>query len=133
MIYIALVVGGIVGGLLRYAMETWLPAPWDFPWSTLCINLTGSFILGLFYQISQERLIPPWMRIGFAAGVIGSFTTFSTFCLETSDLFSVHLGLAALYALVSMIGGPLLAWLGDATPVLLRHWSRRQATEEPYS
>ena len=113
MTYLALLIGGVAGGVLRYALDTILPTPHSFPLSTLVINLIGSFILGLFYGVADVREVKPWLQVGFGTGVIGAFTTFSTFCLDMTTLTSSSLGLAAIYVTSSILGGPFLAFFGD--------------------
>lgn len=110
---IALIIGGLLGGLLRYFVGLMMPSPDAFSLGTLFINLSGAFVLGIFQRSAEDRHIPPWVRMGFATGLIGSYTTMSTFCLETDRLAGAHLGLAALFGLICMIGGPLCAYLGD--------------------
>lgn len=127
MTYLALFIGGIVGGSLRYVLDAIIPSVSSFPMNTLVINLIGSFILGLFYGIADVRNVKAWFRVGFGTGVIGAFTTFSTFCLDLMNLSSAHLWLAAVYALSSILGGPLLAFFGDQIVVAVT----RRTTEEP--
>ncbi len=127
MTYLALFIGGIVGGSLRYVLDAIIPSVSSFPMNTLVINLIGSFILGLFYGIADVRNVRTWFRVGFGTGAIGAFTTFSTFCLDLMNLSSVHLWLAAVYATSSILGGPLLAFFGDQIVVA----ATRRTTEEP--
>lgn len=116
MTYLALIVGGIVGGVVRYLLECIVPAVNTFPVTTLIINLSGSLTLGAFYGIADVRGIKPWLRVGFGTGVVGSFTTFSTFSLEMTHL---HLDLAIIYGVCSMLGGPLFVLLGGQFVVLV--------------
>jgi fluoride exporter len=127
MTYLALFIGGIAGGSLRYVFEAIIPSVSSIPLNTLIINLSGSLILGLFYGIADVRLVKPWFRVGFGTGVIGAFTTFSTFCLDIASLSSVHIWLAAVYAFSSILGGPLLAFFGDQIVVAVT----RRTAEEP--
>ena len=111
--YVALLIGGAIGGFLRYLLAHIIPADGAFPDATLLINLSGSLVLGVFYGIAAVRDIPDWLRVGFGVGLIGAYTTFSTFCLNTDTLFR-HSPLASyLYIAASMIGGPVLAYVGD--------------------
>jgi fluoride exporter len=117
MSYVAVLVGGLVGGVLRYLVAVMVPAINSFPLSTLVVNLVGSFVLGLFYGIADARQTSPWLRIGFGTGMIGAFTTFSSFCLDTTHLISSGLGPAVLYIAGSVLVGPLLAYVGDRLAV----------------
>jgi fluoride exporter len=127
MTYVALFCGGIVGGTFRYVLDAIIPSIYSIPLNTMVINLSGAFILGLFYGIAGVRNVKPWFRVGFGAGVIGTFTTFSTFCFDLVNLSSIHLWLATIYALGNILGGPLLAFLGDQTVVAV---TRRTAEEQ---
>jgi CrcB protein len=104
---IAVAIGGFVGTTLRFAASKWIPAA-HFPWGTLAVNLIGSFCLAL---ITYARGFPlhPRIRLGLATGLIGSFTTFSTFCAEWLSLPSPA---AFGYGSLSLIGGLGCAWLG---------------------
>jgi len=107
---------GSVGALLRFLIERWTALWWSspFPWGTLLINLSGCLVLGWFstWTYSQTKL-PAWLRLSIGTGLIGSFTTFSTFSVETLTLIQARLlGVALLYVLISMVGGIGFSWLG---------------------
>lgn len=86
--------GGAIGTGARYLLSGWLSS-WllrvngpGFPYGTLAVNVIGSFLLGLLMQISLSvESFPPTLRMVLATGVIGGFTTYSTFNYETLDLF----------------------------------------------
>ena len=83
-----------------------------FPWATLAINLSGSFILGMLLTSAFGRL-PLSVTTPVAVGVLGGFTTFSTFAWEGLVLGrSGRTGLALTYVLLSVVGGLVAAWLG---------------------
>ncbi|MCL6445610.1 MAG: CrcB family protein [Alicyclobacillus sp.] len=113
LVYIALVIGGILGGVLRYAISILIPTPNMFPLGILCINLCGSLVLGLFFGLAEIRPVKPWLHVGFGTGLIGSFTTFSTFCTGVDSLGAAHFWLSAIYILISIIGGPSLTFIGE--------------------
>ena len=85
--------GGFVGANARYWLGEWIQSRWGtaFPWSTFVINVTGSFVLGLFLTLVVERLrLPgaPVLRLLVAVGFLGAYTTFSTFSYETWTLLA---------------------------------------------
>jgi CrcB protein len=87
--WLLLFVGGGLGASLRFALATWvdLRAPVAFPWGTLAVNAVGCFAIGLLATFADEHhLLSPGARLFLVAGVLGGFTTFSTFGLETWTL-----------------------------------------------
>jgi CrcB protein len=114
--YVAVGVAGIVGALLRYFIGVAIDSgsSMSFPLATLLINLAGCFALGWFTEKSSAWLgLPAWLKAGIGTGLIGAFTTFSTFSVETVQLAEDHLwAQAASYVLLSLWGGLLMAWLG---------------------
>lgn len=121
---------GSIGALLRFFIERWAGHLWTspFPWGTLLINLSGCVVLGWFstWTYSRSRL-PAWLRLSIGTGLIGAFTTFSTFSVETFALMQDRLwGLALAYAAISMAGGIACAWLGYQ---IYRLQSHRQAAK----
>lgn len=78
--------GGAAGTGARYLVTLWAlrTAGPGFPWGTLAVNLVGSFLLGLLMQVALTTdLIGPTLRLGLTTGVMGGFTTYSTFNYET--------------------------------------------------
>jgi len=97
--------GGALGSLLRFAVGRLLPtAPGAMPWSTLGINVLGSFALGLLAGATFARpYASPALRAFFSVGLLGGFTTFSTFSVETVALAQEASPLkAASYVLLSV-------------------------------
>src|SRR5689334_3637547 len=94
---ISLMLGGFIGAMLRFAIGEWmLQADDDFPWSTLLINCIGCFFLGWFLTITLLKIkISPEIRLGLSTGMTGSFTTFSTFSVQTVHLFMIGHSIAA--------------------------------------
>jgi CrcB protein len=81
--------GGALGALLRYWMSTLMDNIFghDFPYGTLSVNVIGSVAIGLLYMVSVERFtISVELRAGLMIGLLGAFTTFSSFSLETLTL-----------------------------------------------
>lgn len=116
MTYIAVGIGGVVGALLRYGLALAMKhAPSGiFPLATLLTNLIGSFFLAFLtmYLFRMGRLHPR-TATAIGTGVIGAFTTFSTFSVETMRLLQAgKIGMAALYVAGSAAGGLLAAGIG---------------------
>lgn len=80
--------GAGVGGVARYAIGQWVQgaAGAGFPWATLLINVTGSAALTLVYGVLESTAVAPEWRAFFGIGLIGGYTTFSTFSYETVRL-----------------------------------------------
>jgi CrcB protein len=88
--YLWISLGAIVGASLRYFVGRFAAraVTASFPYGTLLINITGSFILGLFLVWSTERALPdPRWRLLIAIGFCGSYTTFSSYAFESFSLF----------------------------------------------
>lgn len=128
---IAIGLGGVLGGFFRYVLETVVPTPMSLPLGTFLINILGSFLLGFLYHIADEQEWKSWIRLGLGTGMIGAFTTFSTFSLEMSELVRLHFTWAALYGLTSILVGVFCVILGEwVAGFILRRATR---TEEVYS
>lgn len=86
---LAIAAGGAIGSVLRFLMSTgvYRLLGRDFPYGTMAVNVVGSFFIGLLFILLVERLsMSPELRAGILVGLIGAFTTFSTFSLETLAL-----------------------------------------------
>jgi fluoride exporter len=104
-------VGGAFGSMLRYAVGLAL-ADTTYPLATLFVNLTGSFVVGLVFSAFLGRW-PVSVMTGVTVGVLGGFTTFSTFAWEgLAALQDDRVGMAAVYVVASVVGGLIAAWLG---------------------
>lgn len=109
--------GGALGASLRFLIAEWarrLPALDGFPWATLGINVTGSLLLGaLAGGALLDATASPQLRAMLMIGVLGGFTTFSSYSLETLTLMqSGALGRAVLYASLSVALSVSAAALG---------------------
>lgn len=121
-------VGGALGALGREGMTLLMPGGADrFPWAILAVNSSGSALLGLVLALTIERF--PRGRLArplLGTGVLGGYTTFSTYVVQTDQLAAAgHGARAALYALATLFGGLLacLAGLLAARLVIrLEHW-----------
>ena len=87
MTVVSVALGGALGSLARYgaAIAARSVAP-NWPWGTLFVNVTGSFAIGVLFAWFLLRPAPEWVRFGLITGVIGGFTTFSAFSIETMEL-----------------------------------------------
>lgn len=105
---VAVALGGLVGGPLRYALgEAWPDEPGRFPWTTFGINVSGAFLLGLLLVLVFEAALRVrYLREFAAVGVLGSFTTFSTWMVQArGDLANGHVALAVAYLAGSLVAG----------------------------
>jgi CrcB protein len=108
----AVAVGGAAGTLLRLAATRDLASGGRaFPWGTLLVNLVGSLLVGFIVVTAFERLAPSrYFRPLLGTGFCGGLTTFSTFAVEICLLIRAgRVGMAVLYALVSLVAGIGLA------------------------
>lgn len=108
--------GGALGALARYGIELAFPVTTtEFPWPTLAMNLGGSLLLGVVLFIVFERRPPNrLLRPFLAIGLLGGFTTFSTFAVEVVQRADTRPAIAATYLLASLVGGPTAVIVGGA-------------------
>lgn len=109
-------IGAVLGANLRYWVGDWAAQRFGsgFPYGTMLVNLTGSFLLGLIISLTLEHfIIDPRLRILLTIGFLGSYTTFSTFAYESVTLISQgQWGLGLFNLLGSTLLGVLFAALG---------------------
>ena len=109
--------GGALGSVLRYKIDGWVQAGAGgaFPWGILVVNVTGAFVAGLLMTVLLERTsVSDEVRTGLLVGVLGGYTTFSTFSLQSLDLANAGLwGYVVLNVLASVAGALLAVWLGQ--------------------
>ena len=112
----AVAVGGAIGSVARYlfnlqAMRLLGP---NFTWGTLGVNLIGGFIMGAAAEAFALRLnVSAEMRSFLMTGILGGFTTFSTFSLDVGNMLERHdVALAGLYIAASVLGSILMLFLG---------------------
>jgi fluoride exporter len=87
--YLLIGVGGFAGAIMRYLVDGVVSDRTGaaFPWGTLVVNATGSFILGLLFALTTERaILPAEVRGPLMIGFVGAYTTFSTYMLESWSL-----------------------------------------------
>lgn len=125
---LAVAFGGGVGAWLRYEANALFPVlvPPQFPWTTFAVNILGSFLLGLLLTLVFEHWPPTRFARPFAAvGILGGFTTFSTFEVETARLAGAHqVALAATYAASSLVVGLLAVAAGAAAATVVARVGR---------
>ncbi len=109
-------IGAVLGANFRYWVGDWAAQRFgsSFPYGTLLINLSGSFLLGLIVSMSMENfIIDPRLRLLLTIGFLGSYTTFSTYAYESIALISQgQWGLGLFNLLGSSLLGALFAVLG---------------------
>ncbi len=109
---------GFAGAVARYGLDGLVGrhARGAFPWATLAVNLSGSFLLGLLFALFTERwVVDGDLRVALTVGFVGSYTTFSTFALETLRLGQDgRPALAVANVVVSVVAGLLAVWAGMA-------------------
>lgn len=109
--------GAGIGGVLRFVLGSLVYSITgrNFPYGTLVINLSGSFIMGFLFVLITQRYtnLAPYLIAFMLVGILGGYTTFSSFSIETLRLFQDgKIAYAFTNVLVSTIGGILLAWVG---------------------
>ncbi len=113
---VLIAVGGAVGATTRYLVDSWVSqlGTGAFPWGTLVVNITGSFLLGLLFALATERgVLPADIRGPVMVGFIGAYTTFSTLVLESwrlvedgsTALALANLGGSVLLGVVAVVAG----------------------------
>jgi CrcB protein len=114
--YLVVLAGAGLGGLARYAAGTWIMSKYGgrFPLGTFVINISGSFLIGVLMTLLTERLQPhPNWRLFLVVGILGGYTTFSSFEYETYQ--TVRDGerwMGLIYVAGSVLLGYAGVWLG---------------------
>ena len=125
----AVAAGGGIGASIRYelALHLSLVTPPAFPAVTCAINISGAFLLGALMMLILEHWPPTrFVRPFVGIGILGGFTTFSTFVVETDRLLGARLsGVAAAYVGISLVGGFVAVGLGGLAADRL--WSAGRA------
>lgn len=127
----AVALGGILGGEARYGLSRALTHPPDgFPWSTLAINLTGCLLIGVLMAVLQRLRRPHRLARPFlGTGILGGYTTYSTFAVEVQQLVREHRSAtAAGYLAATVFGCAAAVWLATAVTGRVRRPDRAAAT-----
>jgi len=113
---ISIAAGGAVGALLRFWASNGIHALLGrgFPYGTLSVNILGSLIMGFLYVMFLERMtVEPEVRAALLVGLLGAFTTFSTFAIETLNLIEqAEYAKAIINMVLSVLGCVFAAWIG---------------------
>jgi CrcB protein len=112
-------IGGFIGSALRYGLGGWLTrvkGGSTFPWETLIINVVGCLVIGALAALAETRgLFAGTTRVFVFVGILGGFTTFSTFGYETFQLLREGQGAAAAASIaLQLVLGLFAVWAGDA-------------------
>lgn len=113
LIYIA--IGGAAGALLRYSVSGYIFRNSDglLPWGTIAVNLIGCFVIGFLWNIFENFTYSPNTRAFIFIGILGAFTTFSTFGIESFYLLKDgEIKLGIINILISNVGGIGLVAIG---------------------
>jgi fluoride exporter len=114
--FLLVALGGAAGAAARYGVSLAIPARDDWPWATFAINVSGSLLIGLLagWLATRAEAGEPW-RLLLGVGVLGGFTTFSAYSLETLRLIERgDISGAAAYAIGSVIAGLAAVTIGLA-------------------
>lgn len=114
--FLSIGLGGAIGAISRYCLGNIITKIYgsSFPYGTFCINITGCFLMGLLMTIIVDKgMLSPGWRLFLCVGVLGGFTTFSSFSYETLTLLQEgNLLYSILYAGGSVVLGVLAAFMG---------------------
>ena len=109
---VAVAAGAALGGVLRYGVGVWTVSRFGLQSSWLAtgfINVSGSLLIGAVAELATRGSISPLARVFFATGILGGYTTFSTYALEIALVTPGSAAMAALYA-----GGSVFLGVGAA-------------------
>ncbi len=110
--YLLVAVGGMIGAVSRYALGGWISdaTAGRFPYGTLAVNVIGCLIIGFFLTLGYEKFSwSPELRVFIAVGILGGFTTFSTFSFETVSLLRESSYYLAMFNMAASLVGCLVA------------------------
>jgi CrcB protein len=113
-------VGGFIGAVVRYKLSGLIlhhTTTWKFPAATFCVNTCGCLLAGILMALAvKQEFFSPNTRLLLFTGILGGFTTFSAFGIETMYLLQRHeIFWAGIYVTLTVFVGVLALWLGMAT------------------
>lgn len=109
--------GGMLGSLARYGLQSAFPhAPTGFPWATFAINVVGCLLIGaLMVLVTEVWTNRPLLRPFVGVGILGGFTTFSTYVVDTRQAIAAGVvGTGLLYLAGTLVAALTAVWLGTA-------------------
>jgi CrcB protein len=116
-VVVGVALGGALGASARWGVDRLIEQRTEslFPWATFAINLSGCFLIGVITEALVDRHhVPAWIRVGLVMGVIGGYTTFSTFAQESLQLVDARdVAVALAYAGGSVVLGILAVFAGE--------------------
>jgi CrcB protein len=123
-------IGGMLGATARFKLAEALPTQsGQFPWATFWANLSGSFLLGFLLVLLLEHFPPTrYIRPFLATGILGAYTTMSTYLVETAVLIKDgHSVTGLIYGVGSLVAGVFLAYAGIVAARLTPQRHHREA------
>jgi CrcB protein len=116
-VIVGVALGGAFGASARYLLDHLIEQRSFsiFPWATFTINVTGCLLIGVITEALVDRHhVPAWIRVGLVLGVIGGYTTFSTYAEEALTLIDAHdAAVAVAYTLGSIVTGIAAVYVGE--------------------
>ena len=110
--WVLVALGGGLGAVLRFAVSEAIPSE-GVPWATLSVNLVGSLLLGAMTAAVATQVMSESQAMFLGMGLLGAFTTMSTYSVETIGLIEDgKWRVAVAYVLLTAAAGPILAWIG---------------------
>ena len=107
--------GSFIGGVTRYLVSLFVQSKFTgaFPYGTLAVNVAGCLLIGLLYGLSEKMELSRETRFFISTGLLGGFTTFSAFSIDTFTLIkNDQAGPAALYVATTLLVGLLATFVG---------------------
>lgn len=95
--------GGALGAVLRWGLELAVPTTAGWPWGTLLVNVLGCAAMAGLLLVGEHRSYPAWVRPGLGTGLLGGFTTFSTYAVQVAVLGTAGPLLAAGYLVLTPV------------------------------
>lgn len=132
----AIALGGVIGSVARYGVGRAFPHHGaSFPWGTFAVNVTGCFLIGVLMTVLTELIKPHRLARPFlGVGVLGGYTTFSTYAIDTQQLLTAKAPVTALLYFAGTVTAALAAvWLAVSTTRRLKRESTHvAATDQEY-